>query len=102
MTPKELKQILQALVEHGVSELTLESTGARRIGGRAWGVMGTPRAKELTDRAHYTALVPGQNNAPYTSLRAPTTSEPHSCSIWLRYIVVEVTPRAITLVIVGH
>lgn len=25
MTPKELKQILQALVEHGVSELTLET-----------------------------------------------------------------------------
>ena len=25
MTPKELKQILQALVEHGVNELTLET-----------------------------------------------------------------------------
>jgi acetyl-CoA carboxylase biotin carboxyl carrier protein len=25
MTPKELRQILQALVEHGVSELTLET-----------------------------------------------------------------------------
>ncbi|MGC8876231.1 acetyl-CoA carboxylase biotin carboxyl carrier protein [Thermus sp.] len=38
MTPKELKQILQALVEHGVSELTLETPDYKltvRRGGEA-------------------------------------------------------------------
>jgi len=41
MTPKELRQILQALVEHGVSELTLETPDYKltvRRGGEAQAV----------------------------------------------------------------
>ena len=47
MTPKELKQILQALVEHGVNELTLETPDYKltvRRGGEVQ-VVGVPQVQ---------------------------------------------------------
>ena len=42
MTPKELKQILQALVEHGVNELTLETPDYKLTVRRGGEVYSTP------------------------------------------------------------
>lgn len=70
MTPKELKQILQALVEHGVSELTLETPDYKltvRRGGEV----------QMVAVPQVAAPVPAQ--APAPALEAPKADECPGC-----------------------
>jgi acetyl-CoA carboxylase biotin carboxyl carrier protein len=70
MTPKELKQILQALVEHGVSELTLETPDYKltvRRGGEVQ-MVAVPQV--------VAAPVPAQAPAPAPAEAAPAPEAP--------------------------
>ena len=66
MTPKELKQILQALVEHGVSELTLETPDYKltvRRGGEVQ-MVAVPQVMAAPVPAQAPAPVPAPASAP--------------------------------------
>jgi acetyl-CoA carboxylase biotin carboxyl carrier protein len=66
MTPKELKQILQALVEHGVSELTLETPDYKltvRRGGEVQ-MVAVPQVVAAPVPAQAPAPIPGPAPAP--------------------------------------
>lgn len=72
MTPKELKQILQALVEHGVSELTLETPDYKltvRRGGEVQ-VVAVPQALPTP------AMAPAPVPSPAPTTPAPVVPAP--------------------------
>ncbi|AEG33542.1 acetyl-CoA carboxylase, biotin carboxyl carrier protein [Thermus thermophilus SG0.5JP17-16] len=73
MTPKELKQILQALVEHGVNELTLETPDYKltvRRGGEVQ-VVSVPQVQ-----APMLAAPPAEVPAPTPPVPAAPAAEP--------------------------
>jgi acetyl-CoA carboxylase biotin carboxyl carrier protein len=80
MTPKELRQILQALVEHGVSELTLETPDYKltvRRGGEVQMVAVTQVAAPVPAQAP--APVPAPAPAPAPAPEAPKADECPGC-----------------------
>jgi acetyl-CoA carboxylase biotin carboxyl carrier protein len=80
MTPKELKQILQALVEHGVNELTLETPDYKltvRRGGEVQMVAVPQVAAPVPAQAP--APVPAPAPAPAPAPEAPKADECPGC-----------------------
>ena len=84
MTPKELKQILQALVEHGVSELTLETPDYKltvRRGGEVQMVavpqVAAPVPAQAPAPVPAPALAPAP--APAEAAPAPEASKADEC-----------------------
>ncbi|MFZ8813780.1 MAG: acetyl-CoA carboxylase biotin carboxyl carrier protein [Thermus aquaticus] len=84
MTPKELKQILQALVEHGVSELTLETPDYKltvRRGGEVQMVavpqVAAPVPAQAPAPVPAPALAPAP--APAEAAPAPEASKADGC-----------------------
>ncbi len=80
MTPKELRQILQALVEHGVSELTLETPDYKltvRRGGEVQMVAVPQVAAPVPAQAP--APVPAPAPAPAPAPEAPKADECPGC-----------------------
>jgi len=78
MTPKELKQILQALVEHGVSELTLETPDYKltvRRGGEVQ-MVAVPQVVAAPVPAPAPAPVPAPAPAPAEAAPLPESSKP--------------------------
>jgi acetyl-CoA carboxylase biotin carboxyl carrier protein len=80
MTPKELRQILQALVEHGVSELTLETPDYKltvRRGGEVQ-MVAVPQVAAPVP-AQVPAPVPAPAPAPAPAPEAPKADECPGC-----------------------
>jgi acetyl-CoA carboxylase biotin carboxyl carrier protein len=80
MTPKELKQILQALVEHGVNELTLETPDYKltvRRGGEVQMVAVPQVAAPVPAQAP--APIPAPAPAPAPAPEAPKADECPGC-----------------------
>ncbi|WP_022798847.1 acetyl-CoA carboxylase biotin carboxyl carrier protein [Thermus islandicus] len=83
MTPKELRQILQALVEHGVSELTLETPDYKltvRRGGEVQ-MVAVPQvvAAPAPAAAPIPAAVPELAPAPPSAPKGATPPEEDAC-----------------------
>jgi acetyl-CoA carboxylase biotin carboxyl carrier protein len=79
MTPKELKQILQALVEHGVSELTLETPDYKltvRRGGEVQMVAVPQVAAPVPAQAPTPVSAPAPAPAPAPAEAAPAPEAP--------------------------
>jgi acetyl-CoA carboxylase biotin carboxyl carrier protein len=79
MTPKELKQILQALVEHGVSELTLETPDYKltvRRGGEVQMVAVPQVAAPVPAPAPVPVSAPAPAPAPAPAEAAPAPEAP--------------------------
>jgi acetyl-CoA carboxylase biotin carboxyl carrier protein len=79
MTPKELKQILQALVEHGVSELTLETPDYKltvRRGGEVQMVAVPQVAAPVPAPAPAPVPAPASAPAPAPAEAAPAPEAP--------------------------
>jgi acetyl-CoA carboxylase biotin carboxyl carrier protein len=79
MTPKELKQILQALVEHGVSELTLETPDYKltvRRGGEVQMVAVPQAAAPVPALAPAPVTPPAPAPAPAPAEAAPAPEAP--------------------------
>jgi acetyl-CoA carboxylase biotin carboxyl carrier protein len=79
MTPKELKQILQALVEHGVSELTLETPDYKltvRRGGEVQMVAVPQVAAPVPAQAPAPVPAPAPAPAPALAETAPALEAP--------------------------
>jgi acetyl-CoA carboxylase biotin carboxyl carrier protein len=79
MTPKELKQILQALVEHGVSELTLETPDYKltvRRGGEVQMVAVPQVAAPVPAQAPAPVPAPALAPAPAPAEAAPAPEAP--------------------------
>ncbi|KOX90874.1 Biotin carboxyl carrier protein of acetyl-CoA carboxylase [Thermus aquaticus] len=82
MTPKELKQILQALVEHGVSELTLETPDYKltvRRGGEVQMVAVPQVAAPVPAPAPVPVPAPAPAPAPAEAAPAPEAPKADEC-----------------------
>ncbi|GLV46935.1 acetyl-CoA carboxylase biotin carboxyl carrier protein subunit [Thermus sp. LT1-2-5] len=101
MTPKELKQILQALVEHGVSELTLETPDYKltvRRGGEVQ-VVAVPApapapALAPVPQAEVAAPPPPPASAPAEALTAPPKEDECAGCVEVRAPIVGTFYRA--------
>ncbi|GAA5336475.1 MULTISPECIES: acetyl-CoA carboxylase biotin carboxyl carrier protein [Thermus] len=101
MTPKELKQILQALVEHGVSELTLETPDYKltvRRGGEVQ-VVAVPQAVPapapvLAPLPQAEAPAPPPPPAPQEAPKAPAQGEECAGCVEIRAPIVGTFYRA--------
>uniref|UniRef100_A0A7C2GJX2 Biotin carboxyl carrier protein of acetyl-CoA carboxylase n=1 Tax=Thermus islandicus TaxID=540988 RepID=A0A7C2GJX2_9DEIN len=81
MTPKELRQILQALVEHGVSELTLETPDYKltvRRGGEVQ-MVAVPQVVAAPTPAPAPVAVPELAPAPAPAPAPAAPSEEDAC-----------------------
>ncbi|WP_234554418.1 acetyl-CoA carboxylase biotin carboxyl carrier protein [Thermus caliditerrae] len=72
MTPKELKQILQALVEHGVSELTLETPDYKLTVRRGGEVQVVAVPQVVAAPASQVQVAPAPVPAPAAEATPPT------------------------------
>jgi acetyl-CoA carboxylase biotin carboxyl carrier protein len=82
MTPKELRQILQALVEHGVSELTLETPDYKltvRRGGEVQMVAVPQVAAPVPAPAPVPVPAPAPAPAPAEAAPAPEAPKADEC-----------------------